>query len=185
MLFITDILIAYYSRRGGNYVNGAVRALAVGNTQLAAKAVQRLTGGDLFFIEPGEPYPEDYYVCIDRARQDLLNGVRPKLSTWPEDFGRYHTVYLGYPNYWGTMPVAVFSFLEGLDFTGKLMKPFCTYEDTGMGRSERDLRRVCPTAHIAPGFPIHGGDVEYELSALKGWIEEPMKATKPTKPNWR
>lgn len=169
---MTDVLIAFYSRRGGNLVGGAVRELAVGNTELAAKVIQRLTGGDLFQIEPVTAYPADYYRCIDLARRDLRKGARPALARWPKEPSRYKTLYLGYPNYWGTMPVAVFSFVGGLALDGVTIKPFCTYEESGMGRSEQDLRRLCPTARVAPGFPIHGGEAEYELSALKDWIRE-------------
>lgn len=169
---MTKVLIAYYSRRGENYVNGKVQSLSVGNTELAACVLKRLTGGDLFPIEPLVPYSEDYYECIDKARQDLLRGVRPELKEWPSNLAQYSTIYLGYPNYWGTFPVAVFSFLERMDFTGKIMKPFCTYEETGMGHSEQDLHRICPTARILSGFPIHRADAEFEVSALKKWIRE-------------
>lgn len=143
------VLIAYYSRRGGNYVDGKVKSLSIGNTERAAHILQRLTGGDLFQIEQLVPYPEDYYKCIDKARQDLIRGVRPELKKLPNHLDRYKTVYLGYPNYWGTMPVAVFSFLERLDFTGKRLKPFCTYSDSGMGWS-----RLCRHRQILVYSPL-------------------------------
>ena len=165
-------LIVYYSRQGENLVNGAVRQLSVGNTQLMATALQKLTGADCFRIEPCSDYSEDYYKCIDQARQDLRKKVRPKLRQYPQSIADYDVIYLGYPNYWGTMPMAVFSFLARFDFTGKLIKPFCSHSGSGMGHSEQDLKRVCPTAQILPGLPIDSAEIEYELSAMEDWVQE-------------
>ena len=165
-------LVAYYSRRGQNLVNGELRNLAVGNTEIAAGMVQVLTQADIFRIEPVREYSPDYCRCIDQARQDLLRGIRLELKAWPEDWEGYDTVYLGYPNHWGTLPVAMFSFVEGLDWSGKTIRPFCVHEGGGLGRSEADLRRICPGAHVAAGLPIHGGDVRHSLIALEDWLEE-------------
>lgn len=165
-------LIAYYSRRGKNLVNGTVQDLPVGNTELLATILQKLTDGDIYRIEPVEDYSEDYYRCIDQARRDLCRGVRPELKDPPESIGTYDVIYLGYPNYWGTMPVAVFSFLERFDFDRKTIKPFCTHEGGGMGHSERDIRRVCPTARVSTGFPVLGTQVGEELSDLQAWIQQ-------------
>lgn len=174
-------LIAYYSRRGENLVDGAVRNLRTGNTELLAAMLQRLTGADIFRIEPVEDYPQSYYRCIDQARQDLLSKRRPPLKRYPEHFEAYEVIYLGYPNYWGTMPAPVFTFLEQLDFSGKRIKPFCTHEGGGMGRSERDLRRACPTAQVADGLPVRGSELKRELSAIEDWVwETERNASTPT-----
>lgn len=165
-------LIAFYSRRGENYIDGAVKTLTVGNTELAAAVLQKLTDADCFQIEARKDYPADYYQCIDRACQDLRKGVRPKLKHLPDSIAPYDVIYLGYPNYWGTMPMPVFSFLEQFDFTGKIIKPFCTHEGSGMGRSEQDLKRVCPTANIMPGLSMRGAQISQELSALETWAKE-------------
>lgn len=165
-------LIAYYSRRGQNFVGGELRDLAVGNTELAAEMLQVLTRADIFRIEPVREYSSDYCRCIDQARQDLLRGVRLELKRWPEGWEEYNTVYLGYPNHWNTLPVAVFSFLEQLDFTGKTVYPFCVYEWGGLGRSVDDLRRACPTARIGPSLPLRGEDIRQELYALVDWADE-------------
>lgn len=165
-------LIVYYSRRGENFVDGAVRKLSVGNTELLATVLQKLTGADTFRIEPRFDYSKDYYKCIDQARQDLLKGVRPELKRYPESIDSYDVIYLGYPNYWGTMPMAVFSFLERFDFTGKTIKPFCSHSGDGMGRSEQDLRRVCKTARIISGFPVSSSEIKGELSAIEDWVQE-------------
>lgn len=165
-------LVAYYSRRGRNFVGGEIRDLAVGNTEIAAGMVQVLTQADIFRIEPVREYSSDYCRCIDQARQDLLRGVRLELKAWPEGWEAYDTVYLGYPNHWNTLPVAVFSFVEGLDWTGKTIRPFCVHEGGGMGRSVADLQKACPAARITVGLPIHGADIRRGLTALEGWLEE-------------
>lgn len=165
-------LVAYYSRRGQNFVGGEIRSLAVGNTEIAAEMIQVLTRADIFRIEPVREYSPDYCRCIDQARQDLIRGVRLELKAWPEDWEGYDTVYLGYPNHWNTLPVSVFSFVEGLNWTGKTIRPFCVHEGSGMGRSEADLQKACPVAHIVPGLPIRGADVRHELDALADWLEE-------------
>lgn len=165
-------LIAYYSRRGQNLVGGELRNLDVGNTELAAEMLRVLTRADIFRIEPVQEYSPDFCRCIDQARQDLLRGVRLELKQWPENWDEYDTIYLGYPNHWNTLPVAVFSFLEKLDFTGKTVYPFCVYEWEGLGRSVDDLRRACPTARIGPSLLLRGEDIRQELYALVDWVEE-------------
>lgn len=165
-------LIAYYSRRGPNLVDGRLKKLRIGNTERVASILQKYTDGDCFRIEEQERYPENYCRCIDLARQDLLRGIRPKLKNYPASIAEYQVIYLGYPNYWGTMSAAVFSFLERFDFTGKTIRPFCTYENDGMGYSERDLKRVCPTARIGKGLPIRGAEIPYEIATIEDWAAE-------------
>ena len=121
-------LVAYYSRRGQNFVDGELKYLPVGNTEVVAGMVQLLTQSDIFRIEPVREYSPDYCRCIDQARQDLCRGVRLELRRWPENLDQYDTIYLGYPNHWNTLPVVVFSFLEGVDFSGKIIWPFCIHE---------------------------------------------------------
>lgn len=99
-------------------------------------------------------------------------GDRPELKTYPEDIARYDTIYLGYPNYWGTMPMAVFSFLEKYDFTDKLIKPFCTHEGSLMGSSESDIKKNCPSAKVGNGLAIHGARVLNAEEAIKQWLSE-------------
>lgn len=90
---IKKTLIAYYSRRGQNLVNGTVKSLRVGNTELAAAMIQKYTGAVCFRIEPYEDYPDDYYQCIDLARQDLRQGKRPKLKNCPECLAQYNMIF--------------------------------------------------------------------------------------------
>ena len=103
-------LIAFFSRADENYLNGRIQKLKTGNTEVAAGILQKLTGADLFRIEQEQPYPEDYNECIEQARRDQEKNARPELSEWPESISGYDVIYLGYPNYWSTMPMAVFAF---------------------------------------------------------------------------
>ncbi len=124
---MSDKIIIYYSRADENYLNGQLKMLDKGNTETAAEIIRRLTGADTFKIEQSEPYAKGYNECIEQARSDRNKNARPKLTGYPESLDKYSTVYLGFPNYWGTMPMAVFTFLEHFDFSGKMIKPFCTH----------------------------------------------------------
>ncbi|MGN0598983.1 MAG: flavodoxin [Oscillospiraceae bacterium] len=128
-------MIVYFSRTGENYVSGAIKKLAVGNTEAAANILHELTGADMFKIEPVLLYSDNYNDCIEQAKQDKEKNARPEIKTYPESLDGYDTIYLGFPNYWGTMPMCVFTFLEHFDFSGKTIKPFCTHEGSGMGSS--------------------------------------------------
>lgn len=163
-------LIAFFSRRDENYVNGQIKVLSRGNTETAASILQELTGADLFQIEPMQPYAKDYNECIAQAQEDQKRNARPELRHWPDSIGGYDTVYLGYPNYWGTMPMAVFTFLEHFDFSGKTIRPFCTHEGSGLGSSLDDIRKLCPGAVIGKGLSIRGGSVDHCRNELKKWI---------------
>ena len=112
-------LIAYYSRAGENYFSGAHRTIAVGNTEKAARLLAELTGAELFHIEQKVPYSDDYDTCVAEARRDLRANARPELTALPESQDDYDEIYLGYPNYCGTMPMAVYTFLEHYDWQGK------------------------------------------------------------------
>ena len=162
-------LIAYFSRADENYFSGALRTVPVGNTEIAANILQELTGAELFKIDPLLPYSKSYNECIAQAQEDQKRNARPQLKKYPQSLEDYDVIYLGYPNYWGTMPMPVFTFLEHFDFTGKTIYPFCTHEGSGMGHSEQDIRRLCPGAKVEKGLAIHGGSVKNAKNALSTW----------------
>lgn len=165
-------IIVYFSRKDENYVSGMIKNLAVGNTEVAAGIIQKLTGAKLFKLEPIQEYSSEYNTCIAQAQADQRRGARPELKTYPETLAEYDTIYLGYPNYWGSMPMAVFTFLERFDFSGKTIFPFCTHEGSGMGNSEEDIRRLCPQAVLGKGLAIHGGSVQKAEPAIQKWLEK-------------
>lgn len=164
-------LIAYFSRKHQNYVNGMIQDLKEGNTEIAAGIIGKLTGAEIFQIEMRQAYSKDYNECIAQAKADQQRDARPELKSCPESIDMYDTVYLGYPNYWGTMPMAVFTFLERFDFTGKTIRPFCTHEGSGMGSGERDIQKLCPKAVVEKGLAIRGGSVKNAEPEIKKWLE--------------
>lgn len=131
-------LIAFYSRADENYVSGILKYLTVGNTEVVAGMIKELIDADIFKIEQIQSYAKDYNQCIAQAQEDQKCDARSKLKSYPDNIDDYETIYLGFPNYWNTMPMAVFTFLEHFDFSGKTIKPFCTHEGSGMGNSERN-----------------------------------------------
>mgnify|MGYP001851735333 FL=1 len=166
---MSKALIVYFSRTGENYVGGKIRRLEIGNTKIAAQMLQKVTGADLFEIQMAQPYPDGYMACIQEAKKDLEENVRLQLVSFPDSIDGYDTIYLCYPNYWGTMPMAVWTFLEHFDFSGKTIKPLCTNEGSGMGRSEADLKKLCPGAKVEKGLPIVGGEAAKAQSAIAHW----------------
>jgi flavodoxin len=165
-------LIAFYSRADENYFGGIMKYVDIGNTEIAAGIIKELTGADMFKIEQIKPYSKNYNECIAEAHADQKRGARPELKIYPENIDEYDTIYLGFPNYWGTMPMAVFTFLEHFDFSGKVIKPFCTHEGSGLGRSVGDIKRICPNATVEKGLAIHGSSVNKSEQTIKKWVKE-------------
>jgi flavodoxin len=154
-------LIAFYSRAGQNYVSGDIVDLEVGNTEVVANKIQRLLDdADLFKIDTVKEYPMDYMRTTAVAKDELRHEIRPELTAEVENMSQYDTIILGYPNWWGTMPMAVFTFLESYDFTGKTIIPFCTHEGSGMGHSVSDIKQTCLGTTVLDGTPIHGSTAQ-------------------------
>ena len=167
---MSKTLIAYFSRADENYFGGAMRYVKVGNTEIVCGILQKLIDADVFKIEMKEPYSPVYMTCIDEAKRDLRAKARPELVSLPDSIDGCDTIVLAYPNYWGTMPMAVFSFLERFDFSGKTILPLCTNEGSGMGGSERDIKRTCPGALVKPGLSITGSAAAASEGSLRRWL---------------
>lgn len=165
------ILIAYFSRAGENYVGGSIVNLSVGNTEVVMKKVAELTGGKLFKIDPVEKYSNDYTTSTEEAKKDLRSNARPALVNYLDNIEGFDTIILGYPNFWGTMPMAVWTFLEKYDFTGKVIKPLCTHEGSGMGHSERDIKNLCQHADLHSGLAIRGSAVKTANVEIEQWLK--------------
>ncbi len=166
------ILIAFYSRAGENYFGGTYRRVTVGNTEKAAEMLADLTGGELYKIEQAAPYSENYQTCIAEAKEDLRKNARPEVLNLPDDLDAYDEIYLGYPNYWGTMPMAVYTFLEAYDFAGKTIHPFCTHEGSGLSHTVQDIQKAAPGATVTKGLAIHGSGVDGAGAAIETWVRE-------------
>lgn len=169
---MSNCLIAYYSRRGENYAGGQMVDFAIGNTEVAARMIRTATNGDLLHLETVREYPAGYRETTEVAKQELRGNVRPELRVLPDNIDAYDVIFVGYPNWWGTAPMAVFAFLESFDFSGKTIVPFCTHEGSGMGRSERDVREACPDASVADGLAIRGSEVGGAEGSIRRWIEQ-------------
>lgn len=163
-------LIAFFSRADENYFGGAMRYVKVGNTEIVCNIIKELIDADLFKIEMAEPYSPVYMTCINEAKADLKTNARPDLVSIPDSIDEYDTIILGYPNYWGTMPMAVLTFLEKFDFTGKTILPLCTNEGSGMGSSERDLKNYAKGATIKSGLSITGSRAADSRDQVKKWL---------------
>lgn len=165
-------LIAYFSRKGNNYVGGSIVNLPVGNTEVTAKKIQKLTGSDIFQIRTAKSYPEDYTETTNVVQEEKRGNARPELTEIVDNMDSYDVVYIGYPNWYGTMPMAMFTFLEEYDFSGKTIAPFCTHEGSGMGSSEHDIKKLCPKANVLPGLAIRGGSVERADKDITNWLKK-------------
>ncbi|MCH5142663.1 MAG: NAD(P)H-dependent oxidoreductase [Clostridiales bacterium] len=165
-------LIVYYSRKGQNYWNGSIKDLKKGNTEIVAEMIQKAVGGDLFEIDTVNPYAADYYACIDEAQKELRANARPEIKGYVEDISKYDTIFVGYPNWWGTMPMCMCTFLEHYDLTGKKIVPFCTNEGSGMGSSERDLKKICKGATVVSGLSIHGAEAAQSEGKVSAWAKK-------------
>lgn len=166
-----NILICYYSRKGENYFGGAIKNLPKGNTEIVAEMICDAVGGDLFEIDTVKPYSKDYHTCTAEAQEELRADARPELKEYLDDMDDYDTIFVGYPNWWGTMPMAMFTFLEHYDLTGKTIIPFCTNEGSGMGRSESDLKRICQGAKIEKGLAIRGSEASKSGKKVSDWAK--------------
>ncbi len=165
-------LIAYFSRKGENYVSGRLVDLKIGNTEAVANMIQKMTNGDMFHIESVTAYPKGYTETTEVAKNELRAKARPKLTGQVENMGAYDVIFLGYPNWWGTMPMPVFTFLESYDFSGRTIVPFCTHEGSGLGHSEQDIAKACPKATVLKGIAIHGTGASSVGPHVSSWIDE-------------
>ena len=172
---MAKILTVYYSRKGENYVNGSIKNITKGNTERVAEFIQKAVGGDLFEVQTVHEYDKDYYKCIDEAKKELREKARPEIKGYPENFESYDTIFVGYPNWWGTMPMCMFTLLEHFDLSGKTIIPFCTNEGSGMGVSERDLKNLCHNATVKSGLSIHGAESEQSEVKVSAWAKALIK----------
>ena len=165
-------LILYYSRVGQNYWNGSVRNISKGNTEIVAEFIQAAVDGDLFQVDTVKPYAEDYYVCIEEAQQELRAQARPELKEELDSIDEYDNIFVCGPCWWGTFPMAIFTQLEKLDFTGKKVMAVMTHEGSGLGSCERDLKKLCQGATFGKGLAIHGADASKSEREVAAWAKQ-------------
>ena len=165
-------LIIYYSRKGQNYVNGSIKDLKKGNTEIVAEFIQKAVGGDLFEIETVREYSKDYMTCTEEAQEELRTKARPELKRYLDDISEYDNVFVCGPCWWGTFPMALLTQLEKLDFTGKKVIAVMTHEGSGLGGSERTLKASCKGATIGRGLAVHGADAAKSEATVAAWAKK-------------
>ncbi len=163
-------LVAFFSRAGENYSVGHIEK---GNTRVIAEMISEETGGELFHIKPSTPYPDSYAECTEVAKRELEAKVRPAIQgdVAVED---YDVVFIGYPNWWGDMPMPVYTFIEKHDWQGKTVIPFCTHEGSGLSATEDRLKNACKGATVLKGLAVRGstahGNQEQARRSVKNWL---------------
>lgn len=150
------ILIAFFSHSG--------------NTRRAAGIIAAQVKGDLFEIKTVDGYPADYPSATKAAKKEQQAGHRPAMAGTVADIAEYETVIIGFPNWWGTMPMAVFSFLEAHDLSGKTLLPFCCHGGGGLGRGVSDMRKLAPRATVRDGLALRDGDERRASAAISEWL---------------
>ena len=165
-------LIAYFSHAGQNYSRGGIRNLPVGNTEVVAKKIHTLIDSDLFFIDTVQKYPDDHMQKIEIAKREYNENARPALTARVENMDEYDTVIVAFPNWWTTMPMAMFTFLESYDFSGKKLCPLITHGGSGFSNSLKDIKRLCHGANITEGIAINGDNAATCDRDVEKWLKK-------------
>ena len=154
------ILIVYFSHSG--------------NTRVIAKEIQIQTGGDVYEVKTVNAYPEDYDSVVDVAKKEQKANFRPQLTAKLTNLNDYDLFFIGYPNWWGTLPMALFTFFEENSFAGKTLIPFSTHEGSYFGNSLSDLKTLNPKATLLRGLAIRGRSVHADSThkEMTSWLSE-------------
>lgn len=150
------ILIAYYSYSG--------------NTEIIAKQIQTMTGGDIYRIVPKNEYPKDYNAVVNQAKDEIKNNFKPELISILDSLYKYDVIFVGSPNWWSTFAPPVATFLTSYKFEGKIIIPFITHEGSGLGIVENDLRKLCPNSKFYQGLAIRGSNVNKSEDVVLKWL---------------
>ncbi len=150
-------LVAYFSRSG--------------NTRKLAHEIQKQLGADLFEIVPLEAYPDDYQKTVDQAKTEQRQNARPALKGELPDTRQYAGIFLGYPNWWGSMPMPVYSFVEKAGLEGKPVMPFCTHGGGGAGQSAQEIKKLLPKSKIFPVLALRGSAAENSAQEISQWLK--------------
>lgn len=176
------ILIVYFTRADNVKQDDKLDAVSsasitkngdtiIGNMKIMADYIKETTGGEEFSIKTELSYSQDYDETTDQAKKEQQDDTRPKLISQVENMEEYDIIFLGYPNWWGTIPMPVFSFLESYDFTGKTIIPFCSHEGSGLGSGVSDIEKLCPDSVILEGLAICGSKVNESKNDITEWID--------------
>ena len=143
-----------------------------GNTRYAAEQIQSLTGADIFELKTVDPYPAEYRPTTEQAKRELNSGHRPQLAGKIDNLADYGVVFIGSPNWWGTLAMPFFTFLEANNLSGKTIVPFMTHGGSGFGRSLADLEALCPNAAVLEGLAIRAAQVRNAQEDISRWLKK-------------
>ena len=165
-------LVVYFSRTGEQYGVGVIEK---GNTAIVADMIVEQTGADSFEILPKtDNYPTTYKELTDVAKEEQNQNARPEIKDTVQNFEQYDTIYLGYPIWWGDLPMICYTFLESYDFSGKTIVPFCTHEGSGNAGTQSKIQSVAPNATVKEVLAITGTDTQKDPDSVKttvtGWL---------------
>ena len=143
-----------------------------GNTETVANYIHEEIGGDIVKLETVQTYPEDYDELVDYAREEQRDNTRPELETTIENIAQYDTIFLGYPNWWGNMPMPIYSFLDQYDLSNKTIAPFITHGGSGLSGTPANIANEEPDAVVTEGLAINGDDVDDCQDEVNEWLDE-------------
>lgn len=163
-------VVVYFSRAGENFYQGQLRQLEQGNTALIAQKIADKLAIPLVELVPKKAYPLDYHQTTIRAKQEKEAEATVLYEPLTHQVADYDTIFIGYPNWWGSFPQIVATFLVTEELVGKKIYPFCTHEGSALGNSIRKLEELCPKAVIKTGLPIYGSKVAVADTAIENWL---------------
>ena len=164
-------LVIIFSRADENYNVGYVEK---GNTMILAEMIAEKTGSELFEVKPAKKYPADYDTCIDVAKKEQNQNARPEILE-DKDISEYDTIFFGYPVWWGDIPMCMYTYVEGHDWSGKKIIPFCTHEGSGSGRTDRTLKNLMKGAEIQRALAIRGSVAQNNTKSAEREIDKWLK----------
>ena len=142
----------------------------LGNTQYMAYVIQETAGADIFRIEPETPYPTDHDKLVDLAKEEQNDNARPKIKDMIENFDTYENIFVGYPNWWGDMPMILYSFFDEYDFSGKTIIPFNTHGGSGFSGTISTIKELEPNAGVLDGKSISRNDIQDAEQEIADWV---------------
>ena len=177
------ILIAYFTWSDNTIVENpdsidvdaetSASVLSPGNAELIANWIAEKTGGDLFSIRTQNKYSSDYDECLNQARRERDNNERPALVGRVNNIDDYDVIFLGFPNWWYTCPMAVFTFVESYDLSGKTIIPFCTHGTGGLSRTIRDLKNLLPeNCKVLEAIGVYRPEVKNSKNKVLDWLRK-------------
>lgn len=143
-----------------------------GNTGLVASMIAEATGADLFSLHTVEQYPDTYSATVDQGQQERTDGVRPELTALPENLADYDVIFLGYPSWWSDMPMAVYSFLDAVDLSGKTIAPFVTSGGSGLAGTVGTIEELEPGSVVQSGLAVRDSDAAGAQEQVNAWLTE-------------